>query len=160
MEATDRVFGRHAAGAPSVGGLDRLRSSERKPGSVAVLERDGDFAESLHRRFVCDALLDKALGPVSDRAFRDAEDRFVDLSDSRAARRNPFPREEGQDGAGTARRVAVVEMISGGIVEVDGLLDQPHAERVGVKSEISPRRTRDAGDVMNAACHSCLLFAA
>ena len=64
--------------------------------------------------------------------------------------RCPGPREERHDRAGVADLVSEVEVIGLGIVEVDGLLDEPQAEHARVEGEGSARIAGDGGDVMNA----------
>ena len=86
------------------------------------------------------ALLDEAMRPVAEGAFGHAERGLLGLADAEPARRGMLPREEGQDRAGPARLVAVIEVVGAGIVEVDGLLDEPKAERAGVEVEVAARR--------------------
>ena len=86
MEAADGVFGRHAACAPTGFGLEAPDAGQREPGPVAVLERERRFAEALGGRIVGDALLDEALGPVADRALRNAEDGLLRRADPEAGR--------------------------------------------------------------------------
>ena len=85
VEASNGMFRGNAASAPSRFGLDALDAAERQPGPVLILERDRRCAEALHGRIVGDALLDQALGPVADRAFRNAEDGLLRLSDPEPA---------------------------------------------------------------------------
>src|SRR5262249_50548173 len=96
------------------------------------------------------ALLDQALRPVADRLGRDAERGLLGLADTIASGRDMLPREEGEDGAGLALLVAVIEVIGAGIVEVDGLLHQAQAERAGVEVDIARGVARYGRDVMNA----------
>ena len=51
---------------------------------------------------------------------------------------------------GFPSRVAKIEMVSRRIVEVDGALDEPHAEHAGVEIEILLRIAGDRRDMMNA----------
>ena len=153
MEAANGVFRGHAAGAPPGFGLDALDAAQRQPGPVLILERDRCCAEAFDGRIVGDALLDQALGPVADRAFRDAEDRFLRLPDPEPARRGALPCEEGQDRARMASGIAVIEVIGAGIVEIDGFLDQAQAKRSIIEIEVPARRARDARHMMDAARH-------
>ena len=59
------------------------------------------------------------------------------------------PGEEGEERAGPAQLIPVVEVIGGGIVEVDGQFDQPKSQHTGVEVEISLRVSSDRGDVMD-----------
>ena len=60
------------------------------------------------------------------------------------------PGKEGQDRAGLALLVAIIKVIGAGIVEIDGLLDQPQPEHAGEEIEIAVGAARDGGDVMDA----------
>src|SRR6516164_7231764 len=156
MEAANGVFLRHAASAPTRAGLEALDAGQREPGPVGISERERRCAEALHGRIVSDALLDEALGPVADRAFRDAEDGLLRFADPEPAGRDALPGEKGEDRARMARRVAVVEVIGARIVEIDRLLHQAKAKRSGVEIEVPPRRSGDARDMMDAAGHAFL----
>jgi hypothetical protein len=46
------------------------------------------------------------------------------------------PGEEGQDRGGRPGQVSVVEVVGAGIVEVDGLLNQPQAQDTGVEVDV------------------------
>jgi hypothetical protein len=46
------------------------------------------------------------------------------------------------------RRVTIKEVIGGDIVLIDGLLDQPQAEDVGIEGEVRGRVCRDRRDVV------------
>ncbi len=51
-----------------------------------------------------------------------------------------LPGEEGEDRAGRAGLVAVIEVPGAGIVEIDRPLHQPQAERAGVEADIAAGR--------------------
>ena len=159
VEAANGMFRGHAACAPSRLGLDALDAGQRQPGPVLILECDRRRAEALRGRIVGDALLDQALGPVADRAFRNAEDGLLRLPDPEPARRRALPCEEGQDRARMAGRIAVVEVIGAGVVEIDRLLDQAQAKRPRVEIEVPARRACDARHMMDAARHASSSFA-
>src|SRR5213078_4658452 len=61
-----------------------------------------------------------------------------------------LPGEEGEDRAGMAGLVAIIEVVGAGIVEIDRLLDEPQAQRAGVKIEISQSVTGNGGNVVDA----------
>src|SRR6478736_5128053 len=65
-----------------------------------------------------------------------------------AARRGVGPRKEGENRAGIAAAVAVVEVPRAGIVEIDGLLHEPKPEKAGVERNVAARVAGDGGDVM------------
>ena len=94
VEAANGMLHGHAACAPSRLGLDALHAGKRQSDPVLILERDRRSAEALGGRIVSDALLDQALGPEADRAFRDAEDGLLRLPDPEPAGRRALPSEE------------------------------------------------------------------
>ena len=72
----------------------------------------------------------------------------------RPAARGARELEERQDRAGRAALVAVVQVVDVGLVEVDGLLDQPQAEHARVEVDVARRVRGDRGDVVQAfECH-------
>src|SRR5260370_42434046 len=105
MGAGNWVLRRARGGAPSRPGFDSVDAHKRKPGPVAILEGQRRFAEALDRLFVVDALLDEALRPIADRAFRNAENSFLRFADSEPAWRRVFPGEESEDCSRMARRI-------------------------------------------------------
>ena len=103
VEAADRVFGRNVAGLLQAGlALRAGDANQREVHAVRIGERKHGLAEALLRRGVGDAVLDEAMGPVADRAFRDAKCRLLRLTDAAAARRGVLPRKERENGAGMA----------------------------------------------------------
>src|SRR3954451_2770518 len=70
------------------------------------------------------------------------------LADTAASGWGPLPGKEGQDGARPASLVAIIEMISAGIVEIDRLLDEAQAEVAGVEAKIPDGITGNRGDVV------------
>jgi hypothetical protein len=77
------------------------------------------------------------------------------LPDAATARGRVLPGEEREDRSGLAGFVAVVEVVGAGIVEVDGLLDEPQPQRVRVEVEICARPAGDGRDMMDAL--SCVV---
>ena len=64
--------------------------------------------------------------------------------------------EEGEVGAGGALLVGVEEVVDGGVVLVDGLLDQAQAQDARVEVDVAGRVAGDRGDVMDAfELHRC-----
>ncbi len=90
------------------------------------------------------------MGPVADGALGHPEDGLLGLTDAEPARSGMLPREEGQNRAGLAGLITVVEVIGAGIVEVDGLLDQTQPERAGIEIKIAACGPCDSRDVMDA----------
>ena len=60
------------------------------------------------------------------------------------------PRKEREDGAGVPNAIAVIEVVSCRIVEVDGELDEPESDEAGIEIDIGLRLAGDGGDVMDA----------
>ena len=58
------------------------------------------------------------------------------------------PREKGENRAGITLAVAEVEVISAGVVEVDGLLHQPQPKNAGVEIDVLLRIGGDGGNVV------------
>ena len=67
-----------------------------------------------------------------------------------AAGRRPGVFEEGQVEAGAAGVIAIEEVVDGGVVLVDGLLDHPEPEHPGVEIDVRLRVAGDRADVMDA----------
>ena len=82
-----------------------------------------------------DAVFDEAVRPITDRACRNAECRLLRQADAATPGRRMLPRKEREYGAGMADPVAVIEMISAGIVEIHRLLDeaQPNDARIEIQ---------------------------
>jgi hypothetical protein len=123
---------------------------------VGVLERDHGLAgapggEPPCRPRVRDAVRDQPLEPEADGGGRHGERGHGHLAGADAAARGAPPREEGEDRAGRAGRVAEVEVVGAGVVEVDGLLDQAQAEDAGVEVDGALGVAADRGDVVDAA---------
>src|SRR5690606_20989276 len=60
------------------------------------------------------------------------------------------PGKKGDHCAGRAGIVGIVKVVCGGVVEVDGGLDQPLAEHMGIEVEVALGIARHRGDVMEA----------
>ena len=72
-------------------------------------------------------------------------------------RRHLRPGEERQVGAGMPLGIGVEEVIGAGIVLVDALLHQPHAEHARIEVEVLLRGARDGRDVVQAVDASHLV---
>jgi hypothetical protein len=97
------------------------------------------------------ALLEQAVRPITDRAFRDAKARLLRLADSKPAGRNTLPREERQNRPGLSDLVAIIEVISTWIVKIDGLFDKSEPEHADIEIEIAAGETGDRGDMVDAS---------
>ena len=91
------------------------------------------------------------MGRVADRRFGDAKDGLLSFADPEGARTLRRPRQKGQDRAGSAPLVAVVEVIGPGIVEIHGLFDEAQPERADIEAEIATRGTGDRRHMMNSS---------
>src|SRR5687768_3447073 len=95
------------------------------------------------------AVPDEPLDPEPDRAGKDGEGSDSNLSGTLPTAPGARPWKECQNRARRSLLVSEIEMVGGGIVEVDGPLDQTHAEHAGVKVQILLRIARDRRDVVN-----------
>ena len=150
VEAAQCMFRRDVAALPSRFLFGTGHADEGEAHAVRIGERQDRLAEALLDSFMRHALLDEAMRPVADRAFRNAEHRLLRETDAVPPTRRMCPREERQDRARMADLVTEVEVIGAGIVEVDRLLDQPEAKNARVEIEIAGRIACNRGDVMNA----------
>src|SRR5690242_15651020 len=99
-----------------------------------------------------DAKRVEALHPPVERvAIRRAQQNPGDGSRAVACGASVGPVEEGQLGARVAVLVTIEEVVSRDIVLVDGLLDQPHTQYLGVERDIARRVAGDGGDVVQPA---------
>src|SRR5690606_22579781 len=108
------------------------------------------FLSEVNRRLVVnDIFFIKTLRPKIKASFGN---RIADLRSH--ARTSPTlgsavaPREKRQDGSRASHLVAEVKVIGSGIVKVDGLFDEPQAERPGIKVEIALGVAGDRRDVV------------
>ena len=92
---------------------------------------------------------DESLDPEPDGAGKDRERRNGNLSRSLATATSIRPRKERHDTSGGAFSIAEIEMVGGGVVEVDGSLDEPEPEDASVEVEITLGVAGNARDVMN-----------
>ena len=78
----------------------------------------------------------------------DPQSRAGNRAGAVAIGRHLRPVEKGQFGAGMAQLVAIEQVISRDVVLVDRLLDQPHAQNLGVELDVSLGFGRNRGHVM------------
>ena len=120
--------------------------------SVGVLEGDDAlFIEAGLRVLELDAMLDEPLDPETHGARQNGEGRDRNLSVALAAPSGTGPWKESQNRSRIALTISKVEMVSRGIVEIHGSLDEPHAEDAGIEVEILLGVAGDRRDVMNTA---------
>jgi hypothetical protein len=95
----------------------------------------------------------QALGPeVESIAGGDAPDDPVHHPRAGPTERRAGVLEEGQVRAGVPLLVGVEEVVDGGVVLVDGFLDQPEPENARVKVYVALRLAGDRGYVVDACC--------
>src|SRR5260370_22245768 len=104
------------------------------------------------------ALREEAMCPKADGAHRYSERGLPRETETGATRSGILPRKEGQDRAGVADLVAIIEMVGGGIVEVDCLLDEAKPEGAGIEVKVTPGVAGNRGHVMNAGHDLYLVF--
>src|ERR1700736_3479873 len=97
-----------------------------------------------------DTLLDKPVRPVPDRACGDAKRRLLRQARPRTSRCRVLPRKEGENGAGMASLITIVEMIGAGIVEVQRLLNEAQTDDLGVETQVARGLAGDCRDVMDS----------
>src|SRR5450631_2865408 len=98
-----------------------------------------------------DSLAREPLRPEVECLFRaDTEGDAVDHPGPCTSSRHPRVFKEGHISSGAGLLVRVEEVIDGGVVLVDRLLDQPKAEYAGIKSHVARRVGSDGRDVVDA----------
>lgn len=100
--------------------------------------------------FVLDPVTQQTLEPEAEGHWLGGERGDADLPRADPTAPAARPGKEGQDGAGKAALVAVLEVIRPRIVEVDRALDEAKPQDPGVEVEIPLRVAADGRDVMNA----------
>src|SRR5687768_11229015 len=112
-----RPLSRFRTGMGNQLGKETVRASEAD---------DALVVEARLRMLEFDALSDEALDPEADSAGNDRERRYRCLSSSLPAAPRFGPGEERENSSRRSLIVPEVEMVGGGVVEVDGALDEPH----------------------------------
>ena len=114
---------------------------------------DGGFRIMIQR--ASNALIVETLGPERRRARWNGEGHGYCLAKARLSCARIFPREESDQRAGRASRVAVIEMPARSIIKIDGLFDEPQSEHARVEIMRAADVARQSGDVMEAdgLCH-------
>ncbi|MCY1301101.1 hypothetical protein D9M70_506930 [compost metagenome] len=158
-EALDLMFGWNRALFPRMRGLKSAVVVQPEALAFAVLEIKrqasvdfGDFAD----RYL--QLVETTLPPAYALGAADPQARARNAV--RAAALGPDrPIEEGQVGSGRGTAVSVEKVIGGGIVLIDGLLDQPQTKRLGIEAQVLRRVRGDRRQVMDPSqlqAHDCL----
>ena len=149
-QAAHLVLRRHGARVP---GRERARAGTRDQPElqpVRIDERDGVIAEARLPRLDARAVVLQARAPVVDAPGRHLERDLVRQAVAHPRTRELRPGKERQVRARTSLRVGIEQVVRAGIVLVDALLDEAHAEHPDVEVEVLLRRSGDGGDVMKA----------
>ena len=117
---------------------------------MRIHERQDSFAEARGDWIDLGAVFLEPLSPELEAFRRHFEPDFDRQAMPGARRRHLRPREKRQIGAWMAFLIGVEEVIGAGVVLVDALLDQPHAEHAAVEVEVLLRGPGDGGDVMKS----------
>ena len=88
--------------------------------------------------------------PIVERANGDFECDGGGFSSSALAGKDVTIGEGGHQGSGATNAVTVVEVVDGGVVEVDSLFDETEAEDADVEVYVLLGVARDCGDVVNS----------
>jgi hypothetical protein len=150
VEPAHLALGLDRAPAPGLE-ADALRLDQRHREAVGVAQREDRLAEASAGLADPGAVALEPLAPEAEAAGWHGQRHLARQPVSGARRRQLRPGEEGEVGAGAAGGIGVEEVVGAGIVLVDALLDQPHAEHAGVEVEVLLRGARDRGDVVEPA---------
>jgi hypothetical protein len=150
VQTAHLALARHRAVFPRREGTRRIALSfdERKPQPVRIADGQRAVTEASFNGFELRSIAFQPRGPEPQAVERHLEADFDRQAVADARRRHVRPRKEREIGARTPLRVRVEQVIRAGIVLIDALLDQPHAQHAGVEVQVLLRGTRDRGDVM------------
>ena len=146
VQAPHGHFRRHGFGAPRRTPVGR-RLDEGEGEAVGVGKPEARLAETLLALGRAPKRGEPRRPPI-ERAGRHRELRLGDLAGAAAARAHVLPREEGDERARAAKRIAVIEVIGARIVEVHRALDQSQAQSVAPEGQIAPGTRGHGGDVV------------
>ena len=134
------------------------RLDERDAQSVRIDERQRPLAkpgvESVH---ACAVLL-QARAPELQAVLWHFEPDLDRKPMAETRRRQVRPGKEGEIRAGMSVSVRIEEVVCAGVVLIDALLDESHAEHAAVEVEVLLRRPGDGGDVVQSVDGSHLLI--
>jgi hypothetical protein len=117
---------------------------------MRIAQQQRAIAEAFPCGVGVDAVALEARRPPVETAGRDGQRDLGRQAVAAPRRRHLVPGEEGQIAPRMTGGVGVEEVVGAGVVLVDALLHQPHAEHAGVEVEILLRRAGDGGDVVEA----------
>lgn len=150
VEAFDGEFGRDMAVDEAGAGIEVIED-EFEAEAVAVLEiYDGLSLEAFDGGFEIDAKALEACGPEIEGGAGNRETGGIEHAFTVSTADEALVGEEGEDTAGIAVLVAVVEVVYFGGVEIDSLFDETHAEDACIEIDIVLSVAADGGNVMDA----------
>ncbi len=150
VKAADGILGRDFPMRPEIRVRDVRSFDEGEGHGVGIKEGDDGGAEARDGCDILDAEGDEAIFPVVGGTGGDGEGGFGDLSVAEFSGISGGPDEVSHEGAGASEAVAVVEVEGGGVIVVDGDLDEPQAEGLGVEGSVFLGVGGDGGDVVDA----------
>ena len=148
-EAADLVLRWHGAAVPRVSLARAAVIHEAEALAFGILEIEPEASVALVDALMGDALRVEALLPPCKRLLAVHPQGRVDDAVGSPPLAPGREIEEGEVGAGRRDAVRIEEVIGAHIVLVDGLLDQPHAERLRVEGVVAGRIGRDGGEVVD-----------
>jgi hypothetical protein len=150
VQPADLLGGRHGARVPG-GEREGVRSLDQgKAQAVGIGEGQGALAEARGDRLDADAGGAQAALPGVEGPERHRQVGLLDHADTRGAGLGVGPGEEGQVGSGVALAVRVEQVVGGGVVLVDALLDEPESHDALVEAQVLDGVAGDGGDVVQA----------
>jgi hypothetical protein len=139
---------------PTLAALSRFRTgmgNQLTHESVRILEGDNPlFVEACFRVLELDVMPDKSLDPEPHCAWQDRKRSDGNLSCTLTASSRARPRKKSENASGRTFAVTEIEMVSRGIVEIDGALYQVKAKNSRIEIEVALWIARNGSDVMNA----------
>src|SRR5688572_16288138 len=97
---------------------------------------------------MCNIEFFEPVAPVLKTSLRHRITDMRSHSGARTALADAFPWKEGEDRSRLAGFIAVIEMVSTGVIEVDGLLDESESKHSCVKIVIAPCQSCDGRNVV------------
>ena len=128
--------------------IRRGRFDKRQTQAVWIGERQRALAKTRLDRLDASAVLFQPSAPIREAATRHFESNFDGKPVPHARRGHLRPRKEREIRPGPSFGVCVEQVIRAGVILVDALLDEPHAQDAGVEVEIFLRRAGNRGDVV------------
>src|SRR5271165_5652270 len=149
METADSCIRGYEASRPRVCWIATLRFNQFQTQSVGICKRNHRLPQPLQRLFQPDRVGRQPLPPELCRTLRYGERCFGHLAAAVTATPRARPCEKCEDGSWMAVAVAVIKVVTAGIVEVDRDFDQTQPQHANIKIDISFGIAGNCRDVMN-----------